>query len=72
MSRVIHTTVVRDYESGGQLVTIDGHDRYVKYACTHTTSVPGEAPIEGFDEIWLDVNGKVVRIHTVDGLDCEY
>lgn len=72
MSKVVKTTVVRDYDNGGQLVTIDGHDRYCKYHVTCPPEKDGEPHVEGFDEIWLDINGKVIKIHTPNNVDFEY
>ena len=70
LSKVIETTVVRDYDNGGKLVTIDGHDRYVRY---HTTQNQDDgSTVEGFDVIWLDVAGNVIRVNTHDGINYEY
>lgn len=58
MINIIRTTVSREYSHGALQVSIDGFVRYIKYNTG--------------DQVWFDINGKVIRINTHDGLDKQY
>lgn len=59
MDPVIYTTtVIRDYQSGAQWISVNGFVYYIKYNTG--------------DEIWFDINGSIVEVKTYDGRHHKY